>query len=145
MKRTRIAPTKIWAKMSHLTPEHADTEALRDGWVGGRKPPANTIGRPVRQIITTHQQLLEALIENLVAWVVGIEPKQVGTAEQLQDDARGDDRPDTELQDCSLSTGEDASGTARRCQHFGSSSVQEDVRQEEIQHQTRPPSSRACA
>ena len=123
---------KIWAKMSHWTPK-STVPRLAATWVVHRQEPADEYHRqPFETDHHDDQQLLQALIEHLVAWVVSVQSQQVRTAEQLENDARGDDRSDTEVQDSSSSTAEDRTEVT---EDIGTlvCPVQEDVCQEEVQ------------
>jgi len=109
----------------------------KQGDRGGRQEVAGKHHRQPRQEDHhDYQQLLESLVEDLVTRVLlCIESEQVGTAEQLQHDARRDDGPDAQLHDRSLTGRQDR----REAPEHGRVTTeveteQHHVGQEEIQH-----------
>jgi len=87
---------KICTKISASTPNVPDAERLSDGRIRGQELASEHHRRGRQRRDDDHQQLLEALVQDLIARVVGIEPQQVRTTQQLEMDGR-DDRSDTDL------------------------------------------------
>ena len=84
-----------------------------------------------------HQQLLEALIEHLIARIVGVESQEASATKQLHDDAGGDDRADPHLEDRSLFAGEDRAELPEDvfAGSLGGEAPEEDVREEKVHEQ----------
>jgi hypothetical protein len=88
---------KICTKDQRFDAERPDAERLSDGRIRGQELASEHHRRGRQRRDDDHQQLLEALVQDLIARVVGIEPQQVRTTQQLEDDGRRDDRSDTDL------------------------------------------------